>query len=174
MVELLEILGQFVGNPIVYFALVFLYAVAVAVFLPIPIELALLLPLKAGSAGLFTAALFSVASGKAVGAWLVFRLGVRVEGAMRRWAARAAWIERTFAALERFVRWTGVIGLYILLSIPLMPDTVPIYFYALFNEKGRAIAERQFIIGNFLAGISRVAIFFILALTVLPGLIDGP
>lgn len=169
MVDLLQILQDAIGNPVVYFLLVFVYAILVAIILPIPIEFALVFAL--GNLGLFTAALLAVGLGKAVGAWLIFLLGVKVEGAMTKWAQRARWIEKTLNALERFVRWTGELGLYILLSIPFMSDTVPIYFYALFNEEGKAIDQRGFIVSNFLAGINRVAIFFILALTILPGLI---
>ena len=171
MVDLIQILADAVGNPFIYFALVFVYSILVAIILPIPIEIALVFPLAANDLGLFTAALLAVALGKAVGAWLVFLLGVKVEGAMTKWAERAKWIAKLLEWMERFVRLTGAIGLYILLSIPFMSDTVPIYFYALFNEDGKAIDQRAFILSNFLAGINRAALFFILALTIMPGLI---
>ena len=74
-------------------------------------------------------------------------------------------------ALERFVRVTGVLGLFVLLSVPFMSDTAVLYLYALFNEEGKALDRRQFIASNFLAGISRVALFFLLALTIFPWLI---
>jgi len=155
-------LGGFVNNPIIYFFLVFGYAILVAIVLPIPIEFALLLPIAERNLGLFVAALFAIALGKAVGAWLVFLLGVKVEGAIHRWSQRAQIFAKILNALERFVRWSGSIGLYILLSIPLMSDTAVLYFYGIFNEEGKAIDRRQFILSNFLAGFNRVAVFFIL------------
>ena len=56
---------------------------------------------------------------------------------------------------ERFVRKTNYVGLYVLLSIPLMSDTIPIYLYSLFNEEGRAIDQRAFLVSNFLAAWTR-------------------
>ena len=163
LVDFNQLLCDFLTNPIIYFLIVFGFAVAVAVVLPIPIEVALIFALTAADLGLFTAALIAVALGKAVGAWLVFLLGVKVEGAMHRWSERSKIVERILKALEKFVRLTGSIGLFILLSIPFMSDTAVLYFYALFNEEGKAIDRRQFILTNFLAGISRVSLFFIFA-----------
>jgi len=162
VVDFVAILVAALENPIVYFLLVFVYAILVAIVLPIPIETALILPIAARNLGLFTAALFAVAFGKAVGAWLVFLLGVKVEGAVHRWSQRSKWIAKLINGLERFVRWSGELGLYTLLSIPFMSDTLPIYFYAVFNEEGKALDRRQFILSNFLAGFNRVAIFFVL------------
>ena len=172
VVDLLEILRQFVTNPFVFFALVFLYAIAVAIFLPIPIEFALVFAL-AGGIALFSAALLAVALGKAVGAWLVFLLGVKVEGVIHRWSERAKLFAKILAGLEKFVRWTGAFGLYVLLSIPFMSDTAILYFYALFNEEGRAIDRRHFIVSNFLAGVNRVALFFLIVIA-LTGTLPRP
>jgi len=162
LADLFALLAGFLSNPVAYFFLVFVFAILVAIILPIPIEVALVLPIAERNLGLFTAALFAVALGKAVGAWLVFVLGVKVEGAIHRWSERAELIAKILNALERFVRWSGSIGLYILLSIPLMSDTAVLYFYGIFNEEGKAIDRRQFILSNFLAGFNRVAVFFLL------------
>ena len=166
-----QVLCEFLTNPLIYFLIVFGFSIAVAIILPIPIKVALVFALTAGSLALFTAALVAVALGKAVGAWLVFLLGLKVEGAMHRWAQRSKVFERILKALERFVRVTGVLGLFVLLSVPFMSDTAVLYLYALFNEEGKALDRRQFIASNFLAGISRVALFFLLALTIFPWLI---
>jgi hypothetical protein len=56
---------------------------------------------------------------------------------------------------ERFVRKTNYIGLYVLLSIPLMSDTIPLYLYSLFNEEGRALNRTAFLVANFLAAWTR-------------------
>ncbi len=84
MVDFVAILVAALENPIVYFLLVFVYAILVAIVLPIPIETALILPIAARNLGLFTAALFAVAFGKAVGAWLVFLLGVSTRSSTRK------------------------------------------------------------------------------------------
>ncbi len=174
MVDFNQLLCDFLTNPIIYFLIVFGFAIAVAIVLPIPIEVALIFALTGGSIGLFTVALLAAASGKAVGAWLVFLLGLKVEGAMHRWSQRSKIIARILKGLEKFVRWTGSIGLFILLSIPFMSDTAVLYFYALFNEEGKAIDRRQFIVTNFLAGISRTSAFFIVAIALLPGWLAVP
>jgi hypothetical protein len=168
VVDFNQILCDVLTNPVVYFLIVFGFAIAVAIVLPVPIEIALIVALAGGSLGLFTIALFAVASGKAVGAWLVFVLGLKVEHAMHKWSERSKIIAKVMKAMERFVRWSGAIGLFILLSIPFMSDTAVLYFYALFNEDGKAIDRRHFIVSNFLAGISRTAAFFIVAILFLP------
>jgi membrane protein DedA with SNARE-associated domain len=165
VVDFGQLMCEVLTNPVIYFLLVFGYSIAVAMVLPTPIELPLFVAIAGGSLTLFTAALLAVALGKAVGAWLVFLLGLKVEGAMNRWAQRSKIIKRIMDALERFVRYTGTLGLFTLLSIPFMSDTAVLYFYALFNEEGKSIDRRHFIITNFLAGISRVSLFFILAIT---------
>jgi membrane protein DedA with SNARE-associated domain len=167
VVDFGQILCDVLVNPVVYFLLVFGFSIAVAIILPIPIELPLFVAIAGGSLTLFTTALLAVALGKAVGAGLVFLLGLKVEGAMNRWAQRSKAIERILKALERFVRYTGTIGLFVLLSIPFMSDTAVLYFYALFNKNGKAIDQRNFILTNFLAGISRVAAFFLVAIVFL-------
>src|SRR5216110_445464 len=53
---------------------------------------------------------------------------------------------------------TGYAGLYLLLSIPLMSDTIPIYVYSHFNQEGKALERNMFLIANFLATLNRVAI----------------
>ncbi len=167
-----DIILSFLGNPVVFFLLTFGFAILIAIILPIPVELFLIIPFQQGSVELMTIALLAVALGKAVGAWLVFLLGVRVEKSMHAWAERSKLIARVLVKLEAFVGKTGVIGLYVLLSTPLMSDTAVLYFYALFNEQGKAIDQRLFIVSNFLAGIARVALVFILGLTFFPGLLN--
>ena len=178
MVDLLALLTGALANPFVYFLLVFGLAILIAIILPIPIEIVLLLPLDPNLSmpigqrlNLFSVALVAVALGKAVGAWLVFLFGLKVEKSITKWTERSKAFRRFVAALEKFVRRTGTMGLYILLSIPLMSDTAVLYFYALFNEEGKALEQRHFILSNFLAGVNRVALVFILGLTLIPGLL---
>lgn len=155
---LVEFLQNLYNNPLAYMVVVFFYAVAVAIILPIPIEAVLILPLIEQRWGYITGITIALAAGKTVGAWLIFVLGLKVEGSIRSWSIRwrfAAWF---VVKAEKFVAKTGVPGLYVLLSIPLMSDTIPIYLYSLFNPEGKALERNMFLIANFLAALNRVAI----------------
>lgn len=164
MVELLDFLVAAYDTPLVFLPLVFAYAVAVAVVLPIPIETILIVPILQGRWEYLVAIAAALAAGKAVGAWLIFLLGLKVEDNIRRWSTRSRFADWIVRKMEAFVRLTGSLGLYVLLSIPLMSDTIPIYLYALFNEEGQALDKRQFLLGNFLAAINRVALVALISL----------
>lgn len=163
MADLIGILGEVIGNPVIYLLLTFIYAVLVAIVLPIPIEIAFLEPLYRQDYGLFVLVALTIAIGKTVGAWLIFYLGLRVEGSIRRWSERFSWVAAIVRIMERFVESTSYIGLYVLLSIPLMSDTVPIYLYSLFNPEGKLLERQTFLLCNFLAAMNRGAIIIILA-----------
>ena len=161
---LIDFLTTLYTNPLAYMVVVFFYAVAVAIILPIPIEVALLLPLAFNQWDYITGITLALATGKTVGAWLIFVLGLRVEGPIRAWSTRwrfAAWFVQK---AEKFVAKTGMAGLYVLLSIPLMSDTIPIYLYSFFNPEGQAFERNMFLISNFLAALNRVAILVVLFL----------
>jgi len=164
LTPLIDFLTTLYNNPLAYMVVVFFYAVAVAIILPIPIEVALLLPLAFNQWDYITGITLALATGKTVGAWLIFVLGLRVEGPIRAWSTRwrfAAWFVQK---AEKFVAKTGMAGLYVLLSIPLMSDTIPIYLYSFFNPEGQAFERNMFLISNFLAALNRVAILVVLFL----------
>jgi hypothetical protein len=158
VVDLVQLLLDSYNTPWIYMLLAFGYAILVAVVLPIPIEIALVKPLADQNFGFLVGTSLAIAAGKTVGAWLIFVLGLNIEGSIRNWSARwrvAAW---TVAKAEKLVRKTGYAGLYLLLSIPLMSDTIPIYVYSVFNAEGKALDRNMFLIANFLAALNRVAI----------------
>lgn len=146
------------ANPFVFLPLVFLYAIAIAVVLPIPIELSLVAPIVDRQWGYLVWIAIALAAGKTVGAWLIFFLGVRVETSIRWWSERWRFAKWFVDKAELFVQKTGYLGLYLLLSIPLMSDTIPIYLYSLFNKEGRALERNLFLLANFFAALNRVAI----------------
>lgn len=150
------------NDPFVYVLIVFAYAVAVAVVLPVPIEVALIFPLLDGRWGYLAGITLALAAGKTFGAWLIFILGVKVEGTVRFWSKRFRIADIAVQKAEAFVRKTGYTGLYILLSIPLMSDTIPLYIYSIFNEEGQALRRDMYLIANFLAALNRVAILVVL------------
>ncbi len=146
------------ANPYVFLPLVFLYAIAIAVILPIPIELSLVAPILDQQWGYLAAIAVALAAGKTFGAWLIFLLGVRVENTIRWWSERWRFAKWFVEKADLFVQKTGYLGLYLLLSIPLMSDTIPIYLYSLFNKEGKSLERNLFLASNFLAALNRVAI----------------
>jgi hypothetical protein len=158
LVDLIQILLDSYNTPWIFVLLAFGYAVLAAIVLPIPIELILVKPLSDQNFGFLLATAFAIAAGKTLGAWLIFVFGLNVEGSIRKWSARwrpAAWF---VAKAAKLVRRTGSAGLYLLLSVPLMSDTIPIYVYSVFNAEGKALDRNMFLIANFLAALNRVAI----------------
>ena len=61
---------------------------------------------------------------------------------------------------EAFVRKYGVVAMYVIMSIPGMVDTIPLYLFSILNEEGTLISLRDFTLANFLAGINRAFIIF--------------
>lgn len=158
---LLDFLEFYLRTPEVFLAVLFVFSILAAIVLPIPVEIALI-PLLRDPA-LLTSAALVLGAGKAVGAGAVFLLGLKVEGPIRYWCARHPALGRTVGYVTRFVRVTRWWGLLVLLSIPFMSDTFPIYLYALFNKQGQLIGSRIFLLVNFAAGVIRTFAFVILA-----------
>ncbi len=166
--DIIDFITGTYNTPAAYLTLTFTFSVLVAVILPIPIEVVLVGPILGKQWAYLASVVFAMAAGKTVGAWLIFYLGVRVEDNIRRWSEKYRIAKRFVTWCEKFVRKTNYIGLYILLSIPLMSDTIPIYLYSLFNEEGKAMDRRAFLVANFLAAWTRAGIltFLIVAFDV--------
>lgn len=162
MVDLIGVLGEFLTNPFIFFPLLFLYSFLVAIVLPIPIEFALIWPLAAGDMSFYAGATLTMALGKALGSWAVFFLGIRVEDNIRRWSTKYELARKFVELMIAFVSKTRYVGLLIILSIPLMTDTVPIYIYSLFNEEGEVLDMKIFVGVNFGAAIIRSAIIAVI------------
>ncbi len=156
-----EILNALLGayaNPAIFLPLVCVYAILIAVVLPIPIELSLVAPILDQQWGYLVGIALALAAGKTIGAWLIFVLGVRVENSIRWWSERWRVAKWFVDKADLFVQKTGYLGLYFLLSIPLMSDTIPIYLYSLFNKEGKSLERNVFLLSNFFAALNRVAI----------------
>ncbi len=151
-------LEGFLADPLVYLLLSFVYAILVAIILPIPIEIAFIWPFVSHQFGLFIAVLIVIALGKALGAMLVLLLGIKVEKSVFYWSKKVRWFGTLVRHLTKFVERTGNIGLYIILSIPLMTDTIPIYIYSIFHPQGKAPKKSLFALTNFAAGVTRALI----------------
>lgn len=157
--DLISILDSFTANPFLFFPVLFLYSIAVAVILPLPLELALIF---VDDPVYMVATAFVIGLGKMVGAWGIFFLGLKVEDNIRNWSEKYKIVNKIVRFSVWFVDKTGYVGLFILLSIPFMTDTVPIYIYALFNEEGKLMKRNYFLLTNFAAGIVRAIIFIVL------------
>jgi len=143
-------------DPILYSILLFLYSIAATVALPIPVEAALFFNLNQN---VFSKALM-VAMGKAIGSVAVLWIGGGIGGLME----SRLMTNNLSKLVINFCKWLvfkfHYIGLYIILSIPLMVDTVPLYLFSIFNEKG-LMRPKPFAYVNFMAAINRVLIIMI-------------
>jgi len=165
-------------NPLLYLLVLFIYCFLAAVILPIPVELGLLgfipflleghsfMGLDIFSAFLLLALMMGL--GKAVGSWVVFFIGVKIEDSVRLWF-KWKWFKKLTDALSRFCERFGYIAIYFVLSVPLMPDTIPLYIFSLLNKDGEVFDVKWFVFTNFWAGITRALIIGISAMLIIYG-----
>lgn len=146
-------------DPAVFLPLLFLYSVAVALVLPVPVEIALLPFLS--NPGMYGVAVLVIGSGKATGSWLIFLFGMHIEEGMQRLTNRFRFVRWFVRLCTRFVARTSYLGLFALLSTPFMSDTIPIYAYSVFNNHGEFLHLRYFVFTNFIAGVDRGIILFL-------------
>jgi len=168
--QLMDYLQANQTDPLTYLLVFFLFSVAAAIFLPIPIEIGLVwnpsvfFPIKALDLGL----------GKAVGSAAVFYIPSKIGGLARRLGLRQTrtpavpapprwgWLRWLTEKSEAFTRRYGVFAMYVIMSIPGMIDTVPLYIFSIINKERTLISLRDFVLANFLAGINRAFIIFAL------------
>lgn len=161
-----DLIGGFVdflrenqADPATYLLILFIYVAFAAVALPIPIEAVLLFNPDLSP---FVKAVV-LGAGKAVGGAAVFYIGAGVEHVilrMRRWR----WFDWLVEKSERFVQRFGYYAMFVILAIPGMIDTIPLYLFSIFNREGQLMTLRGFLLVNFLAGVARALIFlFIVA-----------
>lgn len=172
---LMDWLGGLAADPWAYLLFFFIFVFLAAVILPIPVELGLI-GLIAQDFQLFGLDIFPsflllaviMGVGKAAGSWVVFYIGLKVEDAVMRWF-RWNWFKKLTELSQRFCVKTGYLGVYLILSIPMMPDTVPLYIFAILNDEGEIFEASWFVMANFWSGISRALIIGIAAMGVVIG-----
>ena len=157
--DLMSVLTGVAGDPVMYSFVFFIYAVLAAIILPIPVEFGLIL---SPHTPWYVLAII-LGMGKAVGSILVFRIGMEIEGPVRRWSQRFKFFGKFIELCERFVARFGYYALYVLLSIPFMSDTAVLYIFSITNKDGEALKMKWFALVNFLAGVTR-AIFLVVLL----------
>ena len=154
-IDLMQILFDTQSNPLLYSSIFFIYCMAAAVFLPLPVEL-----------GLFVGTvhpaikILILGAGKASGAYFVFFIGLKVDQKVKKMSGRFKRYGKFVKKMEKFVGKYGYYSLYIILSIPLMVDTVPLYLFSIYNEDEDGMKQKGFVIVNFLAGCTRGIILF--------------
>ena len=127
-----------------YYPLFLIYCVLAAVALPIPVEAGLL---SAGSYWEMLLLAVLMGTGKAIGGKIVYLLGLKFEGDIGRFR-RFIWFRNGQRKLTSVLKKHGYAAMYVILSIPLMVDTVPLYAFSLMNVDGEVFAEFWFISTN--------------------------
>lgn len=144
------------SDPAVYALLLMVYTLLNVIFLPVPVEAALFI----GNMSPLLKALL-VGSGKAIGSIIVLKIGASIgdvmNSRMMQWGIAKSIVNFCNWMVARF----HYLGLYIILSIPFMVDTVPVYIFSIFNEQG-FMETGPFAVVNFLAGINRVLIVLLI------------
>ncbi|MEM2943587.1 MAG: hypothetical protein QW083_00420 [Methanomassiliicoccales archaeon] len=156
--ELMNFLNQHSADPLTYCLVFFLYAVLATIALPIPVEIGLIINPNTD----FIIKALVLGAGKAVGSVLVFLIGTNIEWRIRNWSSKWGWFRWFVDKSEILVEKLGYIGLYLLLSIPGMVDTVPVYVFSVFNRQGEVLQLRYFVVANFAGGITRALVLYAL------------
>ena len=158
--QFIDLLNQLANNPVSYSIIFYVYCILAAIILPIPVEFGLFI----GDSVPFIIKALILGAGKATGSVLVFYIGVKVEGPVRFWSKKFNWFAWLVEKMEWLVAKLKYVGLYIILSIPLMVDTVPIYLWSVFNKEGKALSVGKFALTNLLAGFTRAVIVYLVFL----------
>lgn len=160
--DIISFLFDLTQDPISYSIIFFIYVVLAAVILPIPVEIGLFNP------NINPVLLISIlALGKGFGAFIVFEIGLKIRKGIKKRFHSGALTKKFIDYCEIFVKKYGYVGLFIIMSIPLMIDSASLYFFSLLNSEGennkRSLAKSRFIIINIAAGALRGSIILFIA-----------
>ena len=153
--ELVHFLEVSASDPITFSIIFFIYAVLAAIILPLPVELGLFF----SPATPLAVKILLMGLGKMVGSILVFYIGLRVGDPIKNWSSRFRLFNWLVNKCEWLVSKFHYLGLYLILSTPIMTDTIPLYLFSVFNEKG-VLEIKWFALTSLLAGITRGLIVF--------------
>jgi len=142
------------ADPATYLLSLFFFSFIAAVVLPIPVEVAVAI----APAGIPIPAIAIVSGlGKGLGAMTVFFLGTTIEKTILNYT-KWGWFRWVLNKSEVFVRRFGYPAIFIIMSIPLMTDTVPLYLFSLLNKEGKLLNVWWFSLVNVAAGFTRATI----------------
>jgi hypothetical protein len=75
---------------------------------------------------------------------------------------RWGWLRWLTDRSERFTRRYGIIAMYVIMSIPGMLDTIPLYIFSIINKEQTLMRLRDFVLANLLAGVNRAFLIYAL------------
>lgn len=158
--DFIEFLINLMQDPVAYSVVFFIYTILAAVILPIPVELGLFNPYISP-----VILVIILAAGKGVGAGIVYYIGIGVRGIAKKTNFSSKLLDTILGALERFVKKFSYLGLFIIMSIPLMLDSVTLYLFSLCNpDEGKThfLRLNNFVLINIAAGAVRGSIVLII------------
>jgi membrane protein DedA with SNARE-associated domain len=159
--DFIDILIGGMQDPITYSIIFFIYVILAVLILPIPVEIGLFNPYIHP-----VLLIFILALGKGVGSSIAFEIGTRVRGILKKKSIGTPLTKKIVNWCEQFVRKYGYYGLFIIMSIPLMLDSVTLYLFSLLNPKyegKKAMTRTWFVLINIAAGAVRGLIILLIA-----------
>ena len=152
--DLTEILLNAIEDPISYSIIFLVYVILAAIILPIPVEIGLFNP-YINPILLITI----LAIGKGIGAFIVFNISIELRKKIKKITVGKNWkiTKKIISKLENFVKKYGHYGLFIIMSIPLMVDSITLYLFSLLNptDEKTTLTSTKFVIINVAAGATR-------------------
>jgi len=159
--DTISLLFNLFEDPFMYSIIFLIYAILAAIILPIPVEIGLLNP---NMNPILLIIIMGI--GKGIGSLVVFNIGLKIRKAIKKRFTGSPFTKKMVKYCEDFVKKYGYIGLFIIMSTPLMIDSTTLYLFSVLNarkkEGGRAMVQSHFIIINILAGITRGSIILFL------------
>jgi membrane protein DedA with SNARE-associated domain len=143
--QLIDFLSANEADPATYLLIFFIFCVAA-------VNPSIFFPIKALVMGL----------GKAVGATGVFFIGRKIDETVGVYARKWRWYRWLLVKSENLVRRYGYPAMFVIMSIPGMVDTIPLYVFSVLNKEGELMTLKGFVLVNFLAGITRAILIFTL------------
>jgi membrane protein YqaA with SNARE-associated domain len=160
--DFIDILLGITGNPVLYSLLFLVYVILAVIILPIPVEIGLFNPLVNP-----LLLIMILAIGKGVGSLIVFEIGLKVRQIFEKWTSGTPLTKKILLYCERFVKKYGYVGLFIIMSTPLMIDSLSLYLFSLLNSTkdggDRALTRGYFVLINVIAGAVRGSIILLVA-----------
>jgi len=168
--DLIDILLNAFGDPISYSIIFLIYVIFAAIILPIPVEI-----------GLFNPYIHPIwliiilAIGKGIGAFIVFNISKTIRKKIKKITIEKNWkiTKKIISKSENFVKKYGHYGLFIIMSIPLMVDSITLYLFSLLNpiEEKTTLTLTKFVMINMAAGATRgiiiLSIFYYIGIKII-------
>ena len=159
--DLTGILFGTMQDPITYSILFFVYVILTVLILPIPVEIGLFNPYMHP-----VLLILLLAFGKGVGSSIAFEIGTRIRNIIKKRSISTPFTKKIIGWCEQFIRKYGYYGLFIIMSTPLMLDSITVYLFSLLNPKDdgkKALTRRWFVLINIAAGAVRGTIILLVA-----------